>query len=85
MVFLDVALVALVLGKLLGGRLSALADTPIRAKGLAFAAIGLQLIAFPSELLPWSTPSRSRAGSGSSRTSCSWRCSAERAAAGHCR
>ena len=48
---------ALVLGKLLGGRLSALADTPIRGKGLAFAAIGLQLVAFPSGLLPWSTPS----------------------------
>ena len=57
MVFLDIALVALVLGKLLGGRLTTLADTPIRGKGLAFAAIGIQLIAFPSELLPWSTPS----------------------------
>jgi hypothetical protein len=55
-VFVDVALVALVLGKLLGGRLSALADTPIRGKGLAFAAIGLQVIAFPVDLLPWSTP-----------------------------
>jgi hypothetical protein len=58
MVFLDVALLALVLGKLLGGRLSALAETPIRGKRLAFAAIGLQLVAFPSGLLPWSTPTR---------------------------
>jgi hypothetical protein len=58
MVFLDVALLALVLGKLLGGRLSALAETPIRGKGLAFAAIGLQLVAFPSGLLPWSTPTK---------------------------
>jgi hypothetical protein len=56
MVFLDVALLGLVIGKLLGGRLSALAETPIRGKGLAFAAIGLQVIAFPSGLFPWSTP-----------------------------
>lgn len=57
MVFIDVALLGLVAGKLLGGRLSALADTPIKGKWLAFAAIGLQLIAFPSDVLPWSTPS----------------------------
>ena len=57
MVFVDVALVALVLGKLLGGRLSALADTPIRGKWLAFTAIALQLVAFPVDPLPWSTPS----------------------------
>jgi len=57
MVFLDVALLALVVGRLLGGRLSALADTPILGKGLAFAAIGLQLVAFPVDLLPWTTPS----------------------------
>jgi hypothetical protein len=56
MVFVDVALVALVLGKLLGGRLSALADVRIRGKWLVFAAIGLQLVAFPVDLLPWSTP-----------------------------
>src|SRR5580765_4984442 len=62
MVFVDVALLALVLGKLLGGRLSALADTPIRGKGLAFGAIGLQLVAFPVDLLPWSTPSSIASG-----------------------
>jgi hypothetical protein len=56
MVFLDVAVVALVLGRLLGGRLSALAELTIRGKALGFAAIALQLVAFPSELLPWSTP-----------------------------
>jgi hypothetical protein len=56
MVFLDVALVGLVAGQLLGGRLSNLADTQLRGKTLAFAAIALQLAAFPSELLPWSTP-----------------------------
>ena len=44
-------------GKLLGGRLSRLADTPIAGKGLVFAAIGLQLVAFPLTFLPWTTPS----------------------------
>jgi hypothetical protein len=62
MVFVDVALLALVLGKLLGGRLSALAETRIRGKSLAFAAIGLQLVAFPVDLLPWSTPSAVASG-----------------------
>jgi len=55
-VFLDVALVGLIVGKLLGGRLSTLADTPLAGKRLVFAALALQLVAFPSELLPWSTP-----------------------------
>jgi hypothetical protein len=57
MVFLDVAVVALVLGKLLGGRFIALADTPIAGKYFAFAAIGLQMIAFPWNFLPWTTSS----------------------------
>jgi hypothetical protein len=57
MVFLNVALLGLVVGKLLGGRLSGLAETRIAAKGLVFAAIGLQLIAFPLNFLPWTTPS----------------------------
>jgi hypothetical protein len=56
MVFVDVALLALVLGRLLGGRLGNLADAHIRGKALVFAAIGLQLVAFPVDLLPWSTP-----------------------------
>jgi hypothetical protein len=57
MVFLNVVLLGLVLGKLLGGRLSRLADTPIAGKGLVFTAIGLQMIAFPWNFLPWTTPS----------------------------
>jgi hypothetical protein len=57
MVFLNVVLLALVIGKLLGGRLSRLADTPIAGKGLVFIAIGLQMIAFPWSFLPWTTPS----------------------------
>ncbi len=57
MVFIDVGLVGLALGTLLGGRLGALADVSIRGTYLAFVAIALQLIAFPSDVLPWSTPS----------------------------
>jgi hypothetical protein len=56
MVFLDVGVLALLIGKLLGGSLSALADTKIRAVWLAPLAVGLQIIAFPSGVLPWSTP-----------------------------
>jgi hypothetical protein len=57
MVFLNIALLGLVVGKLLGGRLSGLADTRIAAKGLVFVAIGLQMIAFPWDFLPWTTSS----------------------------
>jgi hypothetical protein len=57
MVFIDVVVVGLVIGRLLGGRLGALADAPIKGTGLAFAAILLQVIAFPSGVLPWETPS----------------------------
>jgi Family of unknown function (DUF5317) len=57
MVFLDVVVVALLAGKLAGGSLGALADTPIRGMRLAFAAIALQVVAFPSGVLPWEMPS----------------------------
>ena len=57
MVFLDVAVVGLVVGRLLGGRVRALADTKIVATWLVFIAIGLQMIAFPWSFLPWTTPS----------------------------
>ena len=43
-----------VLGYLLGGRLSRLAVMPIRAPWLFYVAIGLQVAAFPSGALPWS-------------------------------
>ena len=56
MVYIDVVVVALVLGKLLGGRLSALADLQLRGMSLAFVAIALQVVAFPSGVLPWETP-----------------------------
>ena len=57
MVFLDVAFVGLVIGKLLGGRVAALGETKIVATWLVFIAIGLQMIAFPWSFLPWTTPS----------------------------
>ena len=56
MVFVDVVVVALLVGKVLGGRLGALAETPIRGTNLAFAAVALQVVAFPSDVLPWHTP-----------------------------
>lgn len=56
MVFLDFALLGLVLGRILGGRLTALADFPIAGKTLVFAAIGIQMVAFPWSFLPWTTP-----------------------------
>ena len=55
MVFLDFALVGLIGGLLAGGSFAALAETPIRGKGYAFAAIALQIAAFPSNVLPWGT------------------------------
>jgi Family of unknown function (DUF5317) len=54
-VFLDFALIGLAAGLLAGGSFSALAETSIRGKGYAFAAIALQLAAFPSNVLPWGT------------------------------
>jgi hypothetical protein len=57
MVFLNIALIGLVVGKLIGGRLAALAEIRIAGKGLVFGALGLQVIAFPFDFLPWTTPS----------------------------
>jgi len=56
MVFLNVGILGLLLGKLLGGELRNLAGTRIRTTWLVFAAVGLQFAAFPSGALPWSTP-----------------------------
>ena len=57
MVFVDVVLVALLAGRLLGGSLGTLADTPIKGMRFAFAALALNVAAFPSGVLPWETPS----------------------------
>ena len=56
MVFLDCVLVALVLGVLLGGSPTALGELRARRLWLAYAAIALQVAAFPSAVLPWTTP-----------------------------
>jgi uncharacterized protein DUF5317 len=48
-------LAALVVGVALGGRLSNLAHLRLRASWLFFAAIGLQIVAFPFVFLPWRT------------------------------
>jgi len=54
-VFLDFALIGLAVGLVAGGSFSALAETSIRGKRFAFAAIALQIAAFPSNVLPWGT------------------------------
>ena len=45
-------------GWALGGRLSRLADLRLRAIWLFYVAIGLQIVAFPSQTLPWSVGDR---------------------------
>lgn len=48
-------LLAVVVGLALGGRLGGLAELPLRAPWLFLVAFGLQVIAFPFAVLPWST------------------------------
>jgi hypothetical protein len=48
----------LVLAPALGGRWSALGRLRLRRIGLFYAAIGLQLVAFPFRTLPWHTSDR---------------------------
>jgi len=55
-VFLDFAVLGVLVGLALDGKLSALASVRIRRLPLAYAALALQVVAFPSERLPWSTP-----------------------------
>jgi hypothetical protein len=54
MVLVLAVLVGVALGRLLGGRVSALAAIPIRAPWLFYAAIALQIAGYPSGVLPWS-------------------------------
>lgn len=56
MVLAEAAIAGIVLGLLSGGRLGALAELRIRHVELVYAAILLQIGAFPSGVLPWSTP-----------------------------
>lgn len=53
MVLLVVTAVALALAFVLGGRFSRLAEVNLRAVWLFYVAIGLQIAAFPSGVLPW--------------------------------
>ena len=56
MVLAEAAVVGIVLGLLSGGRLGALGELRIRHVELVYAAVVLQIGAFPSGILPWSTP-----------------------------
>jgi hypothetical protein len=51
-------LIGLAIAPLLGGRWSRLGELNLRWPGLFYAAIALQLVAFPFSELPWSTPDR---------------------------
>lgn len=51
-------LLGLALAPVLGGRWSALGRLQLRHIGLFYAAIALQLVAFPVNALPWRTPDR---------------------------
>ena len=54
MVLVLAVAVGLVLGRLLGGRIAALAALRIRAVWLFYVAIALQVAGYPSGVLPWS-------------------------------
>lgn len=51
-------LIGLAVAPLLGGRWSRLGELDLRWPGLFYAAIALQLVAFPVSVLPWRTPDR---------------------------
>ncbi len=56
MVLAEAAIAGIALGLLSGGRLGALGELRIRHVEFVYAAILLQIGAFPSGVLPWSTP-----------------------------
>ena len=53
MVFFFVTAVAVVAGLLLGGKVGKLANLDLRLIWLFYVALGLQVVAFPSGVLPW--------------------------------
>jgi len=53
MFLLPVVVLGVLAGFLLGGRLGRLADVRLRAPWLFYLAIALQLLAFPSLVMPW--------------------------------
>ena len=56
MVLAEAVITGIVLGLICGGRFSGLATLKMRRTSLVYAALGLQVAAFPSGRLPWSTP-----------------------------
>jgi hypothetical protein len=56
MVLAEAIVAGIALGLICGGRLRGLAALEMRRIELAYAALGLQIAAFPSGRLPWSTP-----------------------------
>ena len=56
MFLVPAVLVGVVVGLLMGGRLERLGDLTLRLWWLFFAAIGLQLVAYPSALMPYQAP-----------------------------
>lgn len=56
MILAEAAVTGILLGLVTGGRMGALGDLRIRGVALVYAAILLQIGAFPSGVLPWSTP-----------------------------
>jgi hypothetical protein len=56
MVLAEAAIAGILLGLVSGGRMGALGELRIRRIELVYAAILLQICAFPSGVFPWSTP-----------------------------
>jgi hypothetical protein len=56
MVFFNAIVVGLLLGLALGGKPGNLARLPLRDTWLIFAALGLQVVAFPAPSMPWTVP-----------------------------
>jgi uncharacterized protein DUF5317 len=54
MFLLPSVFIGLAIGLLLGGRIGRLAEVRLRAPWLFYVAIGMQIAAFPSLVLPWS-------------------------------
>jgi len=55
-VFVNAIVLGLLLGLALGGNPGNLARLPLRSTWLIFAALGLQVVAFPAPSMPWSVP-----------------------------
>jgi Family of unknown function (DUF5317) len=62
MVLALAVVVGLLAGRLLGGRVAAIADLRLRWGWLFYVAIGMQVVAYPSGTLPWSVGDRVATG-----------------------